>query len=134
MIDQSHELKLDEEWEVLVDNVFAFQLLDTVTRSENLGVPPTRNSARLCMYCQDLDFLRLGFSFSRDVIELQTMSAQCELCNLLWNACKRHDGRKFPTVMFERTGSSLKMNGGGAPVLSLCRTLAKTGNAPPSLR
>ncbi|KAJ3538687.1 hypothetical protein NM208_g5803 [Fusarium decemcellulare] len=115
--------KLDNHWEVLVDNHFANEVLSSMAEiTETQPLHRARQPERLCDSCRNIDFWALGFAVMYDIPELKRKSQVCELCGLFWRTCQKEEGAHFPTVRFDRIMSSLRMNGSGGPVLTLCRS------------
>ena len=118
--------QLDDDWEYHVDNEFASGLFSTFKASSLFDVPEARVSSHLCKECQAVreELWRPAFSVTYDVSKLEARSKlkQCDLCGLFWRTCERHGGTVFPTVQFDSVDSSLRMNGGGLPVLSIFRS------------
>ncbi|CAM1502343.1 Fc.00g043270.m01.CDS01 [Cosmosporella sp. VM-42] len=81
-----------------------------------------RLSSQLCSSCLELDFWSPAFSILYQTQELEGKSTACDLCNLFWTMCKREGATKHPTVQFDRVQSSITLNGGGPPILSIYRS------------
>lgn len=109
-----------------MDNEFASGLFSTFKASSLFDVPEARVSSHLCEECQAVreELWRPAFSVTYDVSKLEVRSKlkECDLCGLFWRTCERHGGTVFPTVQFDSVDSSLRMNGGGHPVLSIFRS------------
>jgi hypothetical protein len=118
--------QLDNDWELHVDNDFASGLFSTIKSSDSLEVPQVYESYNPCKECQIVreDLWSPAFSITYDVskLEARSKSKECDLCGLFWRTCERRGGTTFSTVKFDRIQSSLKMNGGGPPVLSIFRS------------
>lgn len=62
-----------------------------------------------------------SFQIRDNLLDLQNQARVCDFCNLRWNCCKDKDLGKEPTVFFDRVHSTLSLNKGFPPVLTLHR-------------
>ena len=113
-----------------MDNKFASNLFSIFKTTDSFHLPETRVPPRLCGECLVLrdKLWRPGFSITYNVQQLEARSKSngCDLCGLFWRTCVRNGGTGFPTVRFDSFDSSLKMNGGDLPVLSIFRNPGKS--------
>jgi hypothetical protein len=124
-VDYAHP-NLDDEWELQNDNEFASSLFSALKKSDSFHFTEACATSHLCNQCQTIrDRLLLpGFSITYDTTVLAHRSAinECNLCSLLWKTCEQQGHFAYPTVTFERVGSSLRINGSGVPALSIYRS------------
>lgn len=85
---RSDTFKLDNEWGFNVDNHFAANVFEAISKLKLRGLPDVRNEAQLCEICSTLELSRAAFRAQRDVDRLQQMAQTCDLSRLLWRACK----------------------------------------------
>jgi hypothetical protein len=125
----TRDTKLDDHWNLVSDENFCHNLLSQVWNSPKMALPQVRHASKqtLCENCIAHKVWQPTFQITYDTTELQILSEVCALCKLFWEACVREDAALYPTVRFERVGSSLRMNGTGAPVLRICRTQSMSG-------
>lgn len=123
--------KLDpDDWEFKIDNDFASSVFSAIKNRDGCVVPEARISTKLCVDCKRFrdQLWNPGFNITYSVQELETRAnrKECDLCWLLWRTCEPNWGTLFPTIQFERIDSSLRMNGGHLPVLSIFRSSGKS--------
>ncbi|KAJ0373448.1 hypothetical protein COL26b_008306 [Colletotrichum chrysophilum] len=109
----------------LVDNDFANRIMSSI-RDKSLQLPLVHPACILCTKCKRLSetIWDPAFSITYTVKHLNSnsVSKACNLCGLLWRVYEKHGMTKLSEVMFERNQSIIKMNGEGAPVLSIYRS------------
>ncbi|KAF2011920.1 hypothetical protein BU24DRAFT_266342 [Aaosphaeria arxii CBS 175.79] len=118
--------ELDEDdWKYLVDTGFASKLIKSLGLKQSADSPDGQPFCSSCPSCNDFrsQLWTPGFSITYNVADLESRGSipGCEVCGLLWRTCKRNSGRSSLTVQFNRVGSTLRMNSGGFPVLSMVR-------------
>lgn len=120
--------QLDDEWNIHIDNKFAEKAISSITDSPNAKLPAVRQFSKLCNSCHDLDFFSIrGFFVKFAVDDLKTKAEGCDLCRLFWTTYQRYGDNDFDIVVLEKVDSSLRMNGVGTPVLTICRTPGMLG-------
>jgi hypothetical protein len=109
-------------WNFPVDNEFATTVFERVGRdfySKKVSRPTL-----LCSKCRELDILDPNFYVVDTWKELDDNHTHCDFCNLRRASCKDLNRQVVPTLRFERDSrnqSTLKLNEGDMPVLSICR-------------
>lgn len=137
-VDYGHP-KLDpNNWGFETDNKFAAEVFPIFKDIDQFPIPKIRISSDLCDQCEKFrDGLWDTFfeiSYDLHVLETRAKTNKCDLCGLLWRTCERNWGTMFDKVRFERFGSSLRMNGGRLPVLSIFRDLDCKSSAAADLQ
>ena len=121
--------KLDDEWEYVVDNEFALSLARSLGVTDLSDILQVKVSSQLCKDCRlfrdEVYQPSFSMTYRTPELEYRATSKLCDLCVLLWKACKRYKGRSFPTAQFDKIGSFITMNGRGDPVLSIVRSTGK---------
>ncbi|OBT63537.1 hypothetical protein VE03_07019 [Pseudogymnoascus sp. 23342-1-I1] len=120
----SERIRLDDDWKIEVDNEFASNLFSNLKTTGSFCLPEAQGPRpQLCVECLALrnKLCAPGFSITYNVQELEARSRSngCNLCGLFWRTCQQNRGAAFTTVKFDSFDSSLRMNGGGVPVLSM---------------
>ncbi|KAI0095668.1 hypothetical protein GGR51DRAFT_553874 [Nemania sp. FL0031] len=119
--------KLDNIWELIVDNDFATRILDTLGDDESFQLPATPRPGSLCPDCEatrdGLWSSNFSVTYKTTQLEARARSDKCNLCRLLWKMCQKRGAATFPTVKFDRSESSLKINSDGPAVLSIVRSI-----------
>ncbi|KAK3987698.1 hypothetical protein QBC44DRAFT_360636 [Cladorrhinum sp. PSN332] len=127
--------RLDEDWELVVDNRFARSLFSILQSHDNSTtealVPSSVESTvtKLCNNCQGFqtglwDRQRLDFNktYSLDALRRSSELSICHLCSLFWLSCQRHNfekDEKMTEVTVEFKDSSLKFASLGATAASI---------------
>lgn len=85
--------------------------------------PQPSIQTELCDNCKKIDFSDLALSFDRDTENLDS----CQLCRLIDKAYMEDSGPSAGTaeVKFRKEGSTLVMNEGGTPALSIVGRLGR---------
>ena len=111
-----------------MDNDFARKAVAIMSEPPFSGLAPSR----LCDRCLGLDFWKPGFRIADFVGELEERSRRCDLCNMLWQTCRKFKGDKRSTVVFERSQSNLLVNGlDYPPALSIFHSRGKNVSGIP---
>jgi hypothetical protein len=87
--------------------------------------PSSHHPATLCQRCADLEFWTGGFTFPENLSNLSKSAATCNLCSLLYSACKRNGTVKRDHIQVERSQSNLKLSSAELPVLSILRSAGR---------
>ncbi|KAI9656047.1 MAG: hypothetical protein M1821_005108 [Bathelium mastoideum] len=124
-VDYSYPILNPNIWAFRTNNKFAAEVFSVFKEERQLPVSEIRITSGLCDQCKRFsDGLRDMFfkiSYDLDVLKTEGKTHKCDLCRFLWRACERNMGTMSDKVRFERSGSSLTMNGGSLPVLSIFR-------------
>lgn len=114
------------DWSFGFDNKFASEVFPAFKDTQRFSVPDIRISSNLCDKCKDFrDGLWspiFDIEYEVNKLEAKAKAGECDLCGLLWRTCERKSSTMFTKFRLERTDSSLKMNRGRLPVLSICRS------------
>ena len=102
---------MNGHWDFGIDDETPTRLEAVITSAMSLPA-----LASLCDGCARLDFAYR----TRD---LRQRASICGLCGMLWDVCQKHGRDRHDEVKFEKYQSTLRMDDGNAPVLSLIRSL-----------
>ncbi|GAW17562.1 hypothetical protein ANO14919_070200 [Xylariales sp. No.14919] len=110
------------DYQFIVDNDFAKQAMERLRKEYPL---PSPTEARLCEECMNVDFTGYEFKMARQKLEIQENLQRCQLCTMLFDACRVMPGWvRLKECIFERMGSNIYLsNFPFSPVLSLLRNL-----------
>ncbi|KAK4186814.1 hypothetical protein QBC35DRAFT_533079 [Podospora australis] len=113
--------KLDSDWDLFVDNDFASTLFSS---PEGSSFSRGSLSPRLCDNCKNFrdDLFNPAASKTYELSELETSEYKCDLCALFYRTCVRHGADRLSSVLFERVGSTLKMNSTSTLALAIYRS------------
>ncbi len=108
---------MNPNWDFAIDTEIPKRL------GTNTMFPPSLPPAAvICYDCERLDFGMPGFSFIYQTLDLKTRAPTCRLCKTLWSVCEVHQKSTQKEVKFERYHSTLKMDDGNVPILSIIRS------------
>lgn len=117
-------------WNHRSDNISARYVLWAAQAKAGYNTTNVLSTARLCEGCQEIrdDIWRLGFSqvYVQDELRAGAEAGNCDLHRLFWDTCVKNGGLKFDTIRFHNHNSTLRMNSGAVPVLSIVRDQGKT--------
>ncbi|KAH8719330.1 hypothetical protein GQ44DRAFT_659386, partial [Phaeosphaeriaceae sp. PMI808] len=122
--------KLDpENWDFILDNKFAANMLSSLATNSNLPSFADSPAVILCRKCQEFHnkmwspLVKVTYSTQR--LMQNAAEKNCDLCCLLWQTCQEHchttSGTASATVQFQRWDSTLAVVGRKHPVLTLFR-------------
>ncbi|KAI0454926.1 hypothetical protein F5B21DRAFT_473906 [Xylaria acuta] len=127
------ENNLKDPWEYITDNDFASQFFQSF--GGDIPTIPGPNADQICDHCADIDFCVPEFSVVYPTKYLEESAIRCRLCSLLHSALARSGLNQLdsPTIQFKRHDSTIKLQTGGPPILSI---IADPGNliASPTAR
>ncbi|KAK0614520.1 hypothetical protein B0T14DRAFT_309967 [Immersiella caudata] len=117
--------RLADDWEILVDNEFAARLFSNIKASKGFDDSPgLRPTSNLCDDCRELRG-QLWDTFDKtyltSYLRQNAKNKTCDLCGLFYRLCERSNSAQNPTALFERTESSLRLNGTSSSILSIFR-------------
>lgn len=66
-----------------------------------------------------MDIWAQPFRIKEEWMDLERLCLMCDFCQVRWNICKDLDLHKISEIYFDRSGSTIKVNGRYPPVLSV---------------
>ncbi|KAH6665936.1 hypothetical protein B0J14DRAFT_660071 [Halenospora varia] len=119
---------LNDKWDYELDNTFAREFIARIDQSYLF---PDDKTPSLCDHCTGMDIWSSGFQREDNVSALEERALTCNLCKMLEGCLTRSSTALLETARFYRVGSSLRMNHGSSPMLSLY-IRPESRKAPPS--
>ncbi|KAK0709943.1 hypothetical protein B0T26DRAFT_679289 [Lasiosphaeria miniovina] len=110
--------QMNKTWDFSIDDEVAPKLL-TILGMAAMFPESLHEAAPLCRSCERLKFGDPGFSFGYKCDGIKRRAVKCGLCKMLWGICERHCKTAQTDVKFVRYQSTLRLDDGVDPVLSL---------------
>ena len=121
--DYGHPRLDPEDWEFLVDNDFAGNVMSRLELDKRLTSLSSPPQARLCETCVSfrLELYRssMRIRYSTTQLKQNSVLQSCDLCRLLWKAYSEAVSTRTEMVAFERRSTTVWIPGMKHPVLTL---------------
>lgn len=122
--DRMQRAKLPTEWVISKDEHMARNIVSGL-ESESDNWDPSKSAAQplLCAKCQDVQsdlWQPFSVSYETEYLRDSAQGSACHLCKFFFQTWQTHVADHSSSVLVERSGSWLKVN--GKPVLSLFRS------------